>query len=198
MSHYTVCDVCPHTALHCQCNHALLEGMVYTSTHCSDVAELQCLYSVQLHTLSITLLIQQDNQTALLQASNKGHDEVVRVLLAAKATVNTQIKVSFVVQTLSSQHAVIIVSHYVQWGETPLWAASFEGHQKCVELLIDAGANVDIQKEVSVSSSVAYTFKRTIILHFLVRGFSEVTSCSTEFACVGKFVAWTVCLYTCR
>ncbi len=55
------------------------------------------------------MYIQQDNVTALHWASNKGHDEVVRVLLAAKATVNTQNKVSFVVQTLSSQHAVIIV-----------------------------------------------------------------------------------------
>ncbi len=37
-----------------------------------------------------------------------------------------------------------------------MMAASFNGNQKCnqkcVELLIDAGANVDMQKEVSVSS----------------------------------------------
>ncbi len=32
----------------------------------------------------------QDNWTALHVASSNGHDEVVRVLLAAKATVNTQ------------------------------------------------------------------------------------------------------------
>ncbi len=90
--------------------------------------------------------------TALYLASDNGHDEAVKVLLAAKATVNTQDKVSFVVQTLCSQHAVIIVSHYVQFGQTPLWAASFSGHLKCVELLIVSGANVDMQKEVSVSS----------------------------------------------
>ena len=41
----------------------------------------------------------------------------------------------------------------VQSGVSPLWIASFEGHLKCVELLIDAGANVDMQEEeVSVSS----------------------------------------------
>ena len=37
----------------------------------------------------------QDNVTALNIASDNGHDEVVRVLLAAKATVNTQDKVSY-------------------------------------------------------------------------------------------------------
>ena len=40
------------------------------------------------------MFVVQENSTALIQASKKGHDEVVRVLLAAKATVNTQNKVS--------------------------------------------------------------------------------------------------------
>ncbi|XP_064395533.1 ankyrin repeat and protein kinase domain-containing protein 1-like isoform X4 [Halichondria panicea] len=68
---------------------------------------------------------QADKDCALCWASDNGHDEIVRVLLAAKATVNTQIKS----------------------GATPLWAASFEGHQKSMELLIDAGANVDVPNE---------------------------------------------------
>ena len=76
----------------------------------------------------------------------------MRVLLAAKATVNTQEKVGFVVQTHSHNMLFTLFSSYVQSGETPLWAASFYGHQKCMELLIDAGANVDVPKEVSVSS----------------------------------------------
>ena len=40
----------------------------------------------------------------------------------------------------------------VQWGESPFWLASWKGHQKCVRLLINAGANVDVPKEVSVTS----------------------------------------------
>ena len=41
------------------------------------------------------LFVEQNNETALEQACWKGHDEVVRVLLAAKATVNMQDKVSY-------------------------------------------------------------------------------------------------------
>ncbi len=55
--------------------------------------------------------------------------------------------------------------HYIQSGQTPLWSASLSGHQKCVELLIVAGANVDMQCEVSVSSCM-YTHT------------SEYTDCS--------------------
>ena len=35
---------------------------------------------------------------------------------------------------------------------TPLWRASFDGHQKCVELLLEAGANVNVLQNVSVTS----------------------------------------------
>ncbi len=46
--------------------------------------------------LSLRMLVYiiQNNVTALFIASENGHDDVVRVLLAAKATVNTQTKVS--------------------------------------------------------------------------------------------------------
>ena len=40
------------------------------------------------------MFVVQENSTALIKASKNGHDEVVRILLAAKATVNTQNKVS--------------------------------------------------------------------------------------------------------
>ncbi len=43
-----------------------------------------------------------------------------------------------------------LFSSYVQSGATPLWVASFSGHLKCMQLLIDAGANIDVPKEVSV------------------------------------------------
>ena len=49
----------------------------------------------------IYLFIQQKHWTALHSASNNGHAEVVGVLLAAKATVNTQDKVSSTLSALS-------------------------------------------------------------------------------------------------
>ena len=45
----------------------------------------------------------------------------------------------------------------VQWGESPLIAASYNGHQKCVNSLIEAGARVNIQNEVSFNSTRAHT-----------------------------------------
>ncbi len=96
------------------------------------------------------ILSLQDGWTAVYCASRNGHDEVVRVLLAAKVTVNTQDKVGFVVQTISHNMLFTLFSSYVQSGETSLYAASFYGHQKCLELLIDAGANINVPEEVSV------------------------------------------------
>ncbi len=75
---------------------------------------------------------------------------MVRVLLAAKAAVNTQTKVSFVAVFYTCCYNVFMYA--IQSGNTPLWIASFNGDQEYVELLINAGANVDVQKEVSVST----------------------------------------------
>ena len=44
---------------------------------------------------------------------------------------------------------LLLMHECTQSGQSPLWIASFNGHQKCVGLLIDAGANVDIQNKVS-------------------------------------------------
>ncbi len=48
----------------------------------------------------------------------------------------------------------ILLSFTLQWRQSPLYVASFNGHQKCVQLLLEAGAIVDVQEEVSVRVSV--------------------------------------------
>ncbi len=58
--------------------------------------------------------IQQNNWTALYVASNNGRYEVVRVLLAAKATVDTQNKVSFVVHILRPVHLHNTQSRFIE------------------------------------------------------------------------------------
>ncbi len=90
----------------------------------------------------------QDNQTALHLAK---HDEVVRDLLAAKATVNTQTKVCFD-KHISHNNVMLftLFSSHVQSGHAPLMSACFSGYQKCVKLLINAGAIVDALNKVSV------------------------------------------------
>ena len=67
----------------------------------------------------------QNNQTALFVASRNGHDEIVRVLLAAKATVNTQEKVGFVVQIHFPQHTVYIVFLLCTVGRDPSLDSQF-------------------------------------------------------------------------
>ena len=64
---------------------------------------------------------QQNHWTALHIASNKGHAEVVEVLLAAKATVNTEDKVSSTLYAMSRHMTCLIgvvcsmVTHCTDW-----------------------------------------------------------------------------------
>ena len=63
---------------------------------CGVVCYYTCTLSTQIYPTVVTVhcMYVQDNATALYWASDGGHDEVVRVLLAAKATVNIQNEVS--------------------------------------------------------------------------------------------------------
>ena len=73
---------------------------------------------------------------------------MVRALIEAGATVDTQDKVS---QIVYARMCILLLTlcYHSQFGQTPLYLASFCGHQKSVELLNQAGANVDIPEEVS-------------------------------------------------
>ena len=66
-----------------------------------------------------------DGKTALINASEEGHTEIVRMLLAARAKVNMR----------------------GSWGSTALLGASFDGSTEIVRMLLDAGADVNEKDE---------------------------------------------------
>ena len=80
----------------------------------------------------------------------KGRHEVVRALIEAGATVDTQDKVS---QIGCVYIILLTMSCHSQYGQTPLYLASSHGHQNYVELLIQTGANVDVPRQVSIMLS---------------------------------------------
>ena len=93
--------------------------------------------------------------SALILASEKGHTEIVSLLLAAGAAVDVQNKehgntalflaatlgYTRIVQQLLAAKAGIEIRGF-SGQDTPLTRASFEGHADVVELLLEAGANV--------------------------------------------------------
>ena len=95
----------------------------------------------------------------------KGRHEVVRALIEAGATVDTQNKVSRIVYVcvyVCVYISLLTMCCHSQFGQTPLYIASFHGHQNYVELLIQMGANVDVPKQVSIMLSIS-TFQGTPI-----------------------------------
>ena len=95
---------------------------------------------------------------------------------------------------LHTKYNHIVNNIYVQWGTSPIWTASFHGHDKCVQLLIEAGAIIDLPEEpwVSVAAFVHISTETTesdkihtpLILGLLPLGFlinlkqlSSLTNC---------------------
>ncbi len=76
------------------------------------------------------ILSLQDGATAVYWACDNGHDEIVRVLIAAKATVHTPDKVGFVVQTHFLQRAVYIVFLLYAVGTDPSLVSQFRWSQQ--------------------------------------------------------------------
>ena len=67
----------------------------------------------------------------------------------------------------------------VKGGQSPIWIASYFGHQKCVEVLIKAGAIIDIPSEVSVSSCtyISETILQVITYHHILLVYRTLVVC---------------------
>ena len=65
-------------------------------------------------------------------------------------------------------HQVVAFFMYIQEGYTPLHNASQEGHDRIVEILLQAGASVDLQTKVSVDVTNFYPKKSLKVISQLL------------------------------
>uniref|UniRef100_A0A0G4I4Q6 Uncharacterized protein n=1 Tax=Chromera velia CCMP2878 TaxID=1169474 RepID=A0A0G4I4Q6_9ALVE len=121
----------------------------------------------------------EDGYTALMLASVNGHTDTVRLLVDAKANVDTLVEVTDCFKPPGDQSTALIlasekghteivglllaaqanVDTQKYNGDTALMAAVFNGHTDIVQLLIDADANADIQNIVgSTALTLALEF----------------------------------------
>ena len=90
---------------------------------------------------------QKDAKTPLHAAAQKGHLQVVIVLIEAGGSIDVEDKFGYTPLYLASLEGHTDVVKYLigqnadlnaweNYGRSPLWIASFEGHQDIVEMLI--------------------------------------------------------------
>ena len=105
----------------------------------------------------------QNGWTPLMTASFNGHVDIVRILIEAKAKVNTQDEVCCYKIT----HCKTCICKYIylcpQNGVTALYLAAQEGKVDVVRLLIDAEAQVNIQTEVHTLLITDLLISRSLI-----------------------------------
>ena len=88
--------------------------------------------------------IQQDSWTPLIASSDLDRKDTVKLLIEKKAQLDIQTKVN---HCHPRGHQFNIMS-FLQEGWTALSLASWRGHTKTVEILVQAGADVNIQGQV--------------------------------------------------
>ena len=108
-------------------------------------------------------LLHQDGLSSLMVASCSGHVEVVDKLLQHGASVDLQDQVELHLLCKTSIFATIIT----QDGWNSLIFASYNGHVKVVDKLLQHGASVDLQNKVQTYftfSYIAYIHNRGVIV----------------------------------
>jgi ankyrin repeat protein len=132
------------------------------------------------------------NSTALMLASSYGHTEVTKLLLEAGADVNAQ--VNWYSKSYSYTPKFFGLSQIK--GCTALMYASMEGHTEDVKLLIEAGADVNLQDKdgytaLMCASEIRYTESVGLLLEagadVNVQDSSGYTALmvASEYGCIG-------------
>ena len=111
------------------------------------------------------LSIIQFGRTALMEASDGGHTEVVKVLAEAKADLNITDQVKLIINylltlTIDVYYDSCFIFISLQYGHTALIDAATEGHTSIVNILVNHGAATDIQNKVT--AILLYTSHRPV------------------------------------
>ena len=90
--------------------------------------------------------VNNKGDTALIQAAHKGHDACVRLLIRSGADLNvtTSHDEGIMGEVYRKDFAKNVVSTTTPIGPTALFYAALKGHAKCVDFLLQAGADVNI------------------------------------------------------
>ena len=102
-----------------------------------------------------------------MQVAMMGYDKCVKILTKGGCDVNKTGQCSLICLHCPRPH----VSKHIKLGYTTLMLASRNGHDKCVQLLIEAGANVNQWKSMF---SLSGKIDNTNFLFSLCHGHSQV------------------------
>jgi ankyrin repeat protein len=104
-------------------------------------------------------------------AADRGHDAIVKQLLAAGADVKSQRGVLMIVYIIDTNVRVVVsILLYVFIFKDGRWAlivAAWRGHDAIVKQLLDAGADVNIQDEVIMIICIIDTNVRVLVIILL-------------------------------
>ena len=91
------------------------------------------------------MLLIQDHQTPLHLSCERGHVDIVNVLLSHGADIHVKDKVSIYSDITSIKSLLLI-----QDGDTPLHLSCKSGHVDIVNVLLSHGADIDVKNNVSM------------------------------------------------
>jgi ankyrin repeat protein len=149
------------------------EQLIYAALD-GDIKQVQSLL-VQGASVNIRESFGESQNTALMKATESGHEEIVQLLLDAKADPNIQASYGITALMLAARKgSLAIVKSLLDakadpniqsvHGETALMDATGAGHEKIVELLLKAKANPNIRDNTGETALIKAAKKWGVLL----------------------------------